>query len=276
MFQKNNIRSVVLVCMTLLWSGITFSAPIMYVHDDGARLGTVNVESGAVNLIGTLGPGTPGARNILTDIAFSPTGDLYGVNNAAFFSVDAETALASLVGSSHFLFLNALVFGPDGTLYAASSISTALYTIDAVTGVVTDLGDMNYESGGDLAFHDGNLYLASNTSELVLVDLEDLSNTSAVGFFGVEDVFGLATGDDNVLYAVAGTTIYTVDVLTGAVMNPVSFADQGLTAAFGQAFYTESGAVVVPLPATAWLMMTGVGFLGLRARWLARRRVPEL
>jgi hypothetical protein len=43
------------------------------------------------------------------------------------------------------------------------------------------------------------------------VNLSNTSDTVAVGGFGVSNVLGLATGGDNVLYAVANTTIYTVD-----------------------------------------------------------------
>ena len=110
---------------------------------------------------------------------------------------------------------NALVFGTDGTLYAAGFQSTSLFTINPATGVGTSLGSVGSTSGGDLAFNGGNLFLATGTSQLLRIDLSNLANSALVGSFGVSDVFGLATGDNGVLYAVAGTQVFTVDTTTG-------------------------------------------------------------
>jgi hypothetical protein len=129
---------------------------------------------------------------------------------------------------------------------------------------------MGFASGGDLAFFGGDLYLADSLSRLVKIDLANLANTAVVGSFGVPSVFGLATGNDNTLYAVAGTTIYTVDVTTGAATNPVNFGGQGLGQAFGQSFFTEAGATPVPEPFALGLFGVGLAALGLAAR---RRRL---
>jgi hypothetical protein len=59
----------------------------------------------------------------------------------------------------------------------------------------------------------------------------------------VSNVLGLATGGDNVLYAVANTTIYTVDT-NGLATNPVNFGRSDLGSAGGQSFISE--AAVIP------------------------------
>jgi hypothetical protein len=242
-------------------AGTVRAAPIMYVHDSTGNLATVNVQTGQVNLIGNLGV-------VLTDIAFDPSGNLYGVSFTALYSVNKANAQTTLIGNHSITGANALVFAGDGTLYSAGTSTTNLYTINVATGVGTSLGSMGFASGGDLAFNSGNLYLASAASTLVLIDLLNLSNTTQIGAFGVPSVFGLATGDDGVLYGVAGTQIFSVNTATGAATNPVNYGGQGLGTAFGQAFFTESGAEPepVPTPAPLALLVTGLALMRLVRR----------
>ena len=228
----------------------TIAAPIMYVDDSSGRLASVDVATGNVNLIGTMDV-------VMTDIAFDPTGALFGVSFVNLYSINPNTSGVTLIGRHSVPAANALVFGEDGTLYAAGSNSTALFTINPATGASKGLGDIGFASGGDLAFYEGHLYLASSSSELVQIDLPALANTAVVGPFGVPGVFGLATGDNGVLYGVAGTQIFSVDTLTGTAMNPVNYAGQGLGTAFGQSFYTEAGApTAVPEP-SLWALVFG-------------------
>ncbi|OOG20621.1 hypothetical protein B1C78_17170 [Thioalkalivibrio denitrificans] len=259
-------RLVMLLVLTaaLGVGGKLGAAPIMYVHDSQGNLGTVNVQTGDVDVIGNLGV-------TLTDIAFDPSGNLFGVSFNSFYSVNVSTAETNFIGFHGINAANALVFGLDGTLYSAGNLTTNLFTIDVNTGAATSLGNMGFSSGGDLAFHEGELYLASSASTLVNIDLSDLSNTVEVGPFGVANVYGLATGDDGVLYGVGGTQIFAVDTATGAALNPVDFSGQGLGTAWGQSFFTEAGATPdptpVPVPAPWTLMLLGfVLLLGARSR----------
>lgn len=124
---------------------------------------------------------------------------------------------------------------------------------------------MGFASAGDLAFNGGSFFLASTSNQLVEVDLGNLANTSAVGNFGAANVVGLATGNDGVLYAVAGTTSYEANPSTGALSNPVSFAGQRLGNAFGESFFAEAGANV-PAPGSLSLFGAGLAAIGLMRR----------
>ena len=248
--MKTTIFRSVIVFAVVLWSGITAAGPIMHVHDSGGNLGTVDVATGNVNVIGTMG-------TVMTDIAFDPLGNLFGITFSGLYSINATTATSTFIGNHGISGGNALVFGTDGTLYGAGGWSTSLFTIDGSTGLSTNLGTTGFSSGGDLAFNNGDLFLASTTGQLVNIDLVDLSNTMAVGSFGVEGVFGLASSSTGDLFAVAGTNIYQADITTGAATNPPSFLGQGLGGAYGQSFFTEAGATI-PEPSTILLLGAGL------------------
>jgi hypothetical protein len=232
--------------------------PILWVDDSNGEIGKVDVATGLVTLVGNAGV-------VLTDIGFDPSGNLFGVSFNSFYSINKTTGAATAIGGLGNGDMNALVFSTSGTAYAMGFASDNLYTVNTGTGAASSIGNVSgFASGGDLAFHDGTLYLASTTNELVQVNLGPVSGTG-IGPFGVPNVFGLANGDNNVLYAVAGTSVYSVDPGTGAATFVVDWSGQGLGSANGEAFFLE--AVVVPEPAGLPLVLSTVGLAGLWLRW---------
>lgn len=247
-------------------------ASTMYVHDSTGNLGTVDTTSGEVSLIGNMGA-------VMTDIAFDTSGELFGITISDLYNIDPATATSSFIGSHSVPGGNALVFDTNGTLYSAGSSGTGLYTIDPSSGSTSSLGNMGFTSSGDLAFVDDDFYLAS-AGDLVSVNLADPSASSAIGPFGVDSVFGIATDEDGKLFGVANTTVFTVDTSTGSAVNPIDFSGRGLGAAYGQSFFAEAGAITldpaipapIPLPASALLLLTGLGLCG--GMMKARRKIP--
>lgn len=242
----------ILAALALASSAGAFAAPIMHIHD-GTRLATLDVANGAVNIIGAMG-------TTITDIAFDPLGNLYGLSFTNLYAINKTTAAVTLIGAHGIAGGNALVFGSDGTLYGMGNGTTNLFSINTSTGAGSSLGSTGFRSGGDLAFNAGNFYLASSTSQLIRLDLGNLSNSAAVGSFGVGSTFGIATGSDGVLYSVANNTVYKVDTATGAATSPVSFAGQGLGQVFGESFFGEAN---VPVTEPGVIGLLGFGLFGL-------------
>jgi hypothetical protein len=236
--------------------GTAEAAPTLYFSGSGGEVGTVDAATGTWTLIGNAG-------FALTDIAFSPTGELFGISFNQLFRINTNNGTATLVGNLGTT-LNSLVFGSDGTLYAANS---NLYTINTSTGWASLVGSLGgFSSAGDLAFSGGQLYLSDASNRLVRVDTSTGAG-SFVGNIGWGSVFGLASPDNATLYGMSGTNIITVDTSTGAGTLAASFVGSPRFSVWGTAFFTEAGA---ELPEPASLGLVAMGLVG--AAWMRRRQ----
>lgn len=134
-------------------------APLLRVHDASGRLLTVDVPTGDVQLIGSMG-------TVMYDIAFDGSGKLFGVDGGStLYTIDVNTAATTEIGDLGAA-VNSLVFSHGGELFAAGS---GLYRVDTGSGAATNIGDLgSFNSAGDLAFDgDGNLFLSTTSNDLV-------------------------------------------------------------------------------------------------------------
>lgn len=249
-----------LLCVAALALPVAAQAgPLVWVGDANGNIATVDVTSGAATLIGNSG-------RVLTDIAFSPTGELYGITFTQLFKLDTATGAATLVGSTGNSQMNAMTFGSDGTLYAASTTG-GLMTLNTTTGINTSLGGIGFGSAGDLTFVDDILYFSSN-SGLVSIDLSVGAAGTLLGSFGLANVYGLSRGPDGIVYANSNQGIYSVDLLSGATSLVSSYTYPGATAAYGTTFRGESVDPVpgVPEPASWAMLIAGFGLCGAALR----------
>lgn len=258
---------IITVCFSLAGlAGVAHAAPILWISDSEGLLGTVDTGTGAVQVIGAM-------DITMADIAFDPSGRLFGVSGPDLYRIDTTTAALTFIGNLGTM-VNSLVFSADGTLYGAND---ALYAIDPVTGFASALGNggTSYASAGDLAFIGAQLFLSSTSypqDDLVQLDTATGAGT-VVGQMGTSNMYGLASSDHLTLYGVAGTEVFTIDPSSGLGTVLGSYGDQGLGTAFGTAFLYES-APAIPEPSSYLLAIAGLGLLGMVGTRRSRGRRP--
>lgn len=222
-------------CFDSLENRLLFAAgPVLWSHDTvgGGRLYTVDVSSGATTVIGSMGVN-------MYDIAFSPSGQLYGIDSRSnLYKISKTTAAVTGVGNFGTL-ANALVFSPTGKLLAAGN--NTFFSIDPATAARTQIGDLdNNASAGDLAYDSaGNLYLTTTTNKLIKVS-PTTGNTTTIGNIGFNEVFGLAFGPNGKMYGLSNATrqVFVINLSTGQGSSPVTM--NNITGANGSTFVTEA------------------------------------
>jgi hypothetical protein len=262
------------------------AAPLVWIGDTAGNLITVDIGTGAQTLIGPMG-------RVFDDIAFDPTGNLWGLRGgdelwrintttgASFGQTEVRSQFGFTLGG------NSLTFGSDGTLYISGvcildpvTFAVGLGCISAsnpATGQGTILGDTGRSPSGDLAFFGGFLYVtsanfttANGADDLIRIDLANVAAATVVGNTGVGAMFGLDTGPDGTMYGVANTSIYTVNPGTAATNFIRGWTVGGPNPANGASFQVSQ----IPLPGTALMLATGLVFAGLRSLVRCARQLP--
>mgnify|MGYP003878293393 FL=1 len=183
-----------------------------------------------------------GETSIFADLALDPTTkQLYGIEKKGLYTIDTVTAQTVRVGET--IDANALTFGRDGTLYAASGKN--IYTINKHTGKHQRLGAIKSgKSAGDLTFFQDDLYLTIEKNELVKINLDNIEKSERMGgisgvrsgiFHGVtavgcKNLYGFAHNDIyeirpfNMRYAHLKCPLIMDDLIIGAA----SYQEAGL------------------------------------------------
>lgn len=294
-----NCRTVLtssLVLTAACFSQAATAAPLIYLSTETPNLITVDPQTQATTLIGSLSyNGTP---TKLYDIAFSPSGALYGNGylngHYTLFTVDPTSAALSPIGAIAAAGVdvptNGLVFSDSGVLYASGGYVVSgdpswiyggkLVTIDPATGAATIVGEGSFNSAGDLAFVNGSLYVSSvgaTASELFTVDPSNAASSRIGGPSAttLRYLYGIAT-DGQTLY---GSTyeggIATLNTSTGVGTTlfsyPGTISGVSTGGSFGMAIRLQTpppSSVPAPLP------VVGAGMaLGLSRK--LRRRIRQ-
>lgn len=162
------------------------------------------------------------------DIAITPNGTLYGVDDSLYLiDVNNETTqnIGSIITSEGvYVWGNGLVALNNDYLLADHSDS--LVKISVVDATAENIGFIGYWSNGDFAFFNKKLYLADGLNHLIEIVLDPLTdNVISVTDIGLMNtfygsVYSLFTstslisceGDRLDLYAIDGDKVYKLDV----------------------------------------------------------------
>ncbi|HKO50175.1 MAG TPA: hypothetical protein VJV79_20735 [Polyangiaceae bacterium] len=160
-----------------------------------------------------------GLTTVLTDIAQTLDGRLFGVSSGALFLVDPATAQLSEVGEFTSAFgANGLTEAPDGTLYA--SVGSNLYRVDpssAATDLVGSFGP-DISSSGDLVWGPlGAVFLSDyEQGSDRLVSLNPLTAAGTpIGSTGISSVYGLSFSGLFLFGLSEGGELLQLDPMTG-------------------------------------------------------------
>lgn len=247
-------------------SALANAAPLVYGVTDSNQFGTVDVMSGAFQLINT----TP---NLQFGIVPGPNGFLSLSSNGLLISINPTNGVTSVIGDTGLGVLSSDIAAVGGTTYIidtnnklyAVNTATAALTLIGSTGIPGVVNPASAQYDDSLTGFGGSLYYTFDTTGVApaLYKINPLTGAAArVGptLHGI-DASVLVNGTFYVFDAVGGgpTTNqeFTLELGTGNTTF-VTNIDPHATALFG--------AATVPEPAS--IALTGVGMVVL---WVFRR-----
>ena len=246
--------ALVVFCVGSSCFAATLAIGPMYIADSANNLFTVDVVTGHADRIG-------GLRAQFADIAFSPSGRLYGITTTYLYEIDPSDAWSTLIGPHGYggagspYGLDSLTFTADGALYAAGN--DILVRIDPATGAGTTVGALSgYRSAGDLAVDTSGRLLLSTDAGVLVEARPDGSGATAVGSLPYNDIWALAGAADGTLYGVRSTNdIVAVDSHTGhATAVSALHSDSLIGRAWGGGFPDQ---FAMPEPSTLAIGLAG-------------------
>ena len=192
---------------------------VIWIGDAYGNLVWINHQTGVEKIVGNMG-------RSMTDITWSPNGNLYGVDASEnkIWKIDPATAQTTFVSTiPGYDFSNALTADGAGNLYLASVLpfpnNTSFHIIRLTlsTGIVTPIADLTVSgllSAGDLAFHNGTLYLACDNNILANINVAtgSVGSNLILGLPAGARIFGIVIKSDGTIYLSGVNKLYKLNV----------------------------------------------------------------
>ncbi len=219
------------------------SGQVIYFTDENGRFHTVDLSDGncVVTTHGVMHNASTGVIFVPSDIAFHPNGSLYATDGLRLFEIDINTLDAHFIGNHNIPYanlFNSLVCDSDGTIYGSGYF---LYSINPINGIATELGQLPYQTAGDLAFNEGKLYAACVNNVLLEVNVENPMASTVVGTINSNELFfGIITYatdcTDVETFGTSGGSLYQMDIINA---NVTFICDLVTNAIYGASTITD-------------------------------------
>ena len=246
-------RHLVGICVAAAFVGDVHANPLAFVGYGDGSFGTIDLSTGAVNSLGSLGQ-TPAGLGVFH-------GSLYAESynsNGTLYSVNTSNGALTAIGNSGVFYLGGFgstLNGLYGVGYASGATTLDLFSIDASTGSATDIGSTGLGLGAwrDISTNSNTLYFGDG-SNLYSLNLAN-GAASLVGAYGNGAQMGSLVTIGGTLYGAddVGNRIDTIDTSTGAATTGSS---SGGTV-WGLA--PDPLATVSPVPEPGMLPLLGLG-----------------
>ncbi len=207
----------IIVILVVMFSLNYISAQVIYLNTNDDDLYRLNILSCELDFVVHV------SQNI-TDISFHPDGSFYGITyDGDLYEIDTLTGFSTFVHNFDDQNYNSLTIAADGLIYT-TGVDGELWTYNKLTDQASYLGDFQYRATGDLTFYKGNLYVAVSNDRIVLIDLNDLSNSSVALDESISgEIFGIVSytvGCDSInCYAISSgeSDIYLINFQLNAL-----------------------------------------------------------
>jgi len=209
--MKALISAILAGFAALATAQTAYAGTLMYAstYRHNSTVGLINQVTGEYQTIGN----TP----LMTDIALTDSGVLFGITSSHLYSINTDTGLSTPIGQVA-ANMNALGFTDDGRLYGAGG--SGFYEIDVSTGQTSLVSAIpGFYSTGDVVFDSVNdRFLGTSGGGAVnsLWSIELDGRATQIGSIGYGSVIGLAFSTPETLLGYTGDgKQLRIDMVTG-------------------------------------------------------------
>ena len=172
--HPQNLMRISFLMSFMLFISVQLSSQEIFLSTLNNLLYRLNLEDCSYDQIGVMPTSS-------TDISFHPNGNLYSVSSTgSLFEIDIANGTADLI---HTLPVNsaqlftALTISAEGIFYVCG-LGGDLYRYDLMSDTGVFLGNVGFGAEGDLTFYEGELYMAAENDNIVLVDIDNPANST--------------------------------------------------------------------------------------------------